>query len=58
MIKETRGRHKIVEGNKNREAVMAFYIDNPDGLQKECELATGLSPITVRLHMRALGLKK
>ena len=43
--------------DKNIKAVAKFYKENPDAMMKDCESATGLSPLTVRRHVKTLELK-
>ena len=56
-MKDHRGKHRIKTKDENIEAVAKFYKDNPNGMMKDCEVATGLSPLTVRRHVKTLGLK-
>lgn len=54
MISEHRGRHMVKLSKKNLEKVRDFFKENPDAMMKDCEEATGLSPLTVRNHVKAI----
>ena len=56
-MRDHRGRHMVRIKGKNIKAVAKFYKDNPDAMMKDCEVETGLSPMTVRRHVKTLGLK-
>lgn len=56
-IKSQSGQHMKKKEKKNFKSVQFWVMNNPDGTMKECEKHTGLSHVTVRKHMRALGVK-
>jgi hypothetical protein len=51
------GLHMKEKEKENRASVLMWIMNNPNGKMKDCEEWTGLSHVTVRKHMRELGVK-
>ncbi len=49
-----RGLHMESIKLENRKKVKDWFLKNPGGMQKDCQIATGLSPLTVRNHIKAI----
>lgn len=51
---ENRGRHKKELALRNRKMVYQFFKKNPEALQRECQVHTGLSSDAVYRHVKAI----
>jgi len=53
-FRDGRGEHCAMIGEKNKEKVKKFMIDNPSATMAECMRSTGLSFKTVKKHAKAI----
>lgn len=49
-----RGKHMVKKRKKNFEIVKKFFEKNPGAMMIDCQKATGLSPVTVRRHVKEM----
>ena len=56
-IVNQQGQHRKKLEKANREKILNWVIANPNTTMKQCGKDLGLSHVTVRKHMREIGVK-
>ena len=54
-IKDGRGQHRKDVEQENRENIIKFFTEYPNGTRTDCSKATGLSLVTIRRHLKEIN---